>query len=268
MGKSLRFLMSSLALVISLTAFSGCSKANDVNKPSLETTENGYLLTPGINCEVNASNTGFSYIVSDPEQNATTISNLTKEAQEIVREWWNNDDTFIVPKDVLDVTFYGNSAPRAFQEDGYIFIDIDNPDSKATLVHEFIHLQNEFALMYDDGVGRELLEMYVEKVTFDLVGAQEAGIPTSNYVFFSNCPKLLEKYKHLDYAYKNHLNGDDAFFPLWGNEAKDVAVIIDSYDNLYSIFSNNNLELNRFLDTKLGITEEELSELYAEDFSY
>lgn len=267
MRKSLCLLMSSLAVVASLVAFSSCSEVDDVNKTEIKTTESGYLLTPGMTCRIDASNTSFSYIVRDSEQNATTISNLTKEAQEIVKEWWNNDDTFVTPKDVLDVTFYGCAAPRAFQVDGYIFIDTDKPNSKATLVHEFIHLQNEAALMYDDDTGREIMEMYVEKTTLDLVGPEEAGIPTDNYMFFSNCPMLMAKYKYLDKAFKNYLNGDDAFFPIWGNEAKDVVVILDNYYDLFSVFNDTN-SLCSFLDTKLGITEEKLSELYANGFSY
>lgn len=257
MRRTQKFIVAAIMLLISFMLIGCTSSAGNVAK-----TTNGYILTPGITCEVNASNIQFSYKVLEDH---SKIEEMEGKAHDLVFSWWGDSSTFKEPVDIIPVEIYGDSAPRGFQDDGYIFIDPSKEDSFCTLVHEYIHVQNPLAFIYEDGSGRELMEMYVETVAINLVGLDNAGIPTDNYIFFQSCPKLSMIFSSLDTAFKNGLTGDDAFVPIYGSDAYLIVMLLDSFYDLPNVFTEE-AGLNEFSQQVLGLSAEELMAVY-EDFN-
>lgn len=225
---------------------------------STKKTKNGYIITPGVTCDIEKTNIKFSYRVL--EENPK-LKEMEKTARDLVFSWWGDSSTFKEPKDILPVEVYGENAPRGFADDGYIFIDPSQPDSFATLVHEYIHVQNPYAFTYSDGSGYQIMEMYVEAITLGLVGFEEIGVLTNNYIFFQACPKLSATFAQLDAAFRNGSSGDDVFVPIYGEDAHLVVQLLDSFDRLPRVFTQET-GLNNFCQQVLGLTSEELYKLY------
>lgn len=241
--------------VLLVVCFTGCASTN------VSSTPNGYILTPGVVCEINASNIQFSYMVMTDTNATTELESMEQKAHDLVLAWWGDNSTFKEPIDVIPVEIYGDSAPRGFQDEGYIFIDPSQSDAFATLVHEYLHVQNPDAFIYADGSGRELMEMYVETVTINLVGLESAGVPTDNYIFFQSCPKLRIIFDMLDKAFKNGTSGDDVFVPIYGPDAYLIVHLLDSYYQLPNVFTEE-YGLEEFSQQVLGLSATELRSVY------
>lgn len=260
------FTTLTLFILSLMTLVSGCSSSNantNSNIEEVQQTITGYVITPGVQCTMQMANATFSYVISTEQTAIDKVSEMQKQAREIVSAWWDNPKTFKDPIAVLPVTFYGANTPRGFQGDGYIFIDPFQPDSFATLVHELIHLQNEDALILKkpDGRegGRELMEMIVEKITVNLLGIENVGIPTNNFLFFENCPKLKENFSKLETAFKQDLSFEETYRPLYGTDYENVVITLDYYSVLTEVIPPN--EFSKFLEEILGIKTEEYEKI-------
>ncbi len=239
----------------------GCSNNNTTNN-EVRQTATGYVITPGVQCTMDMANVIFSYAITEEESAVNKVKEMTEKAEEVVRKWWGNDATFKKPIEIFPVVFYGQNAPRGFQGDGYIFIDPFGDDSLATLVHEYIHLQNEKAFVItknNQEIGREFLEMVVEALTVKLLGIENVGIPTDNYVFFDSCPKLRDNLETFENAFKN--NSDLKGLFGFGKDTERIFIILDYYKYLTEVLPPEELEL--FCSETLGINKDELMNIYS-----
>lgn len=172
--------ITSLVLIILLVfTLSACSSENT---SELATTPSmGYILTPGILCNVDAGPSGtFSYEVL-PSYNGDKIS-VVAEAEAIVRKWWNDDSTFRSPE-IVWVIIYGDF--RGFQDPGYLFLDPNTSyaDLLATAVHEWLHELVDPSTLIDleTGWARPVMEYVVESITLDLLEGIVEVYPSSTY---------------------------------------------------------------------------------------
>ena len=194
--------ITALVLIILLVfTLSACSSSSG-NTSELETTPYmGYILTPGILCNVDAGPSGsFSYEVL-PSYNGDKIS-VVEEAESIVRKWWNDDSTFRSPK-IVWVTIYGDF--RGFQDPGYLFLDPNTSyeDLLATAVHEWLHelVDPSTLINLETGWARPVMEYVVESITLDLLEGIVEIYPSSTYNQFKGSalsrplPKLQKAFR-------------------------------------------------------------------------
>ena len=149
--------------------------------------------------KINYPNAQFEYFIHPDEETPESFYETAQKAETLAREWWNNDQTFITPKEIFPCSFSKEAGDiRGFQENGYLFIkkDLEESDLLATIVHEIIHIQNPHGMTYNDGSGQALLEGFVETATVKIVGSDEGA--TSNYLFFQECPKLRDNYESFE----------------------------------------------------------------------
>lgn len=183
-------------LICILFPFSLCACSSE---PEYQTTPSGYMLSPGIPCEVNES---FAYEVVDYQDELVTVID---EAEVLVKKWWNNDDTFSRPNIVWCNILYGDV--RGFQSDDYLFLNVigvERNDLLATAIHEWLHyLVDENTLIVPNGYGRPLLEMVVEAITVDILDGIVDVAPTDEYLCFKQTSELWSKKAELIEAFRN-----------------------------------------------------------------
>ena len=80
-----------LAIVCIVMVFTGCSNSKDIEE-TFTTSPSGYITSPGKSCEIT------DYLTYEViEYNGEYLS-VIDEAEELVREWWNDDSTFHRPE--------------------------------------------------------------------------------------------------------------------------------------------------------------------------
>lgn len=188
-----------LALVLVFT-FAACSSGNT---SELETTPlTGYVLTPGIVCDVDAGVSGdFSYEVI-PSYKGDKLSVIAK-AESLVRKWWNDNSTFRTPE-IVWITVHSGDI-RGFQDEGFIFLDPNTyyEDLLATVVHEWLHelVAPDTLIIFETGWGRPVMEYVVEAITIDILQGIVDVVPSNAYTLLKDSilstylPKLQEAFR-------------------------------------------------------------------------
>lgn len=244
-----KWLFMAVAALLMITA--GCGAYGNRNADEVaKYTPSGYVITPGVRMEVQASNISFSYEVLET---APELDKIHSKAKQLVREWWDDDSTFVEVSEVVPVICYGDKTPQAFEKDSYVFLNMTYSAQLTTLVHEYVHLQNPHGLQYEDFSGNGLAEMVVEVIAQEL--APDAS-KTSNYRFFVACPKLVEKLDQLEAGFKQKMNASQLYVGIFGPQAKEIVGKLDYYDSLPAHFENSS-ELCNFLVQILGFPEED-----------
>lgn len=211
--RSVYLLILTSIIMLMLTAF---GQSTQIGNDPITVTSTGYPITIGTRCEVIAKNSKFNYTVIQHEDKETT-----NRAIDIVKKWWNNDNTFKTPK-IIWITVPGKEV-RGFQDSEYIFLDPDSTknDLLATAVHETIHLQNPLPQnMIGENQETRLMEAIVEGITIDLLGEKNVETPTINYTFFKGSYVLYENKKRL---YDSFKTGKDELASIFGNK-KQLAI--------------------------------------------
>ena len=192
--KKLASLIITFLLVFSLVACTQNSSQTELSK----TPHTGYILTPGVVCTVDDT---FSYeVINYFGDNVSAIS----KAESLVRDWWNDDETFHTPEFVW-VTIHTGDI-RGFQDPGYIFLDPNTSfnDLLATIVHEWLHELVAPSTLIDlerNGYGRPVMEMVVESITVDIMKSYPTE-PTQNYLYFKETPELWNHKAELESAFR------------------------------------------------------------------
>ena len=182
--KKVRYIMKKItSLVLALVLFFTFAACSSENTSELKTTPlTGYVLTPGIVCDVDAGVTGdFSYEVI-PSYNGNKLS-VIAEAENLVKKWWNDDSTFKKPEIVWIRVLSGDI--RGFQDLGYLFLDPNTSyeDLLATCVHEWLHelVDPSTLIVLETGWGRPVMEYVVESITIDILTGVVEVVPSSTY---------------------------------------------------------------------------------------
>ena len=220
MKKIITIITIAFLLFMSLTLVS-CSEVDSIDTNSTIgylTTPSGYLLNPGIPCEIEGY---LAYIVID--YNGELLS-VIDEAETLVKNWWNDDETFSRPAIIWCNIFEGNI--RGFQDEGYIFLDPNTTreDLLATVVHEWLHdLVGKDTLIASDGFGRPLMEMVVEAITVDILDGVVKVDPTSNYLYFEQNSDLYEHKQELISAFRKSRKFE-AYDQIFGEDYMRILV--------------------------------------------
>lgn len=200
-----------IALIITFS-FSACRS----NKKEYVTTPSGFMLTPGVPCEIKGWLT-YKVIEYDGD-----YLKLIDKAEKMVKSWWNDDNTFSKPEIVWIEVMAENI--RGFQDSGYLFLDPNTDDENdllATIVHEWLHnLVDKYTLIGSDGMkARKIMEMVVETITIDILGKYgiTVDIPTDNYKYFISHNELYQKKDELIKAFRNQ-EGFSAYKRIFGDE--------------------------------------------------
>lgn len=192
-----------LVILCILVIFTGCASTQSTStetsiNDTFETSPSGYIITPGIPCEIEGY---FVYEVI--EYNGEHLS-VIDEAEELVKNWWNDESTFHKPEIVWVDIQTGDF--RGFQDSGYLFLDPNTTrnDLLATAVHEWLHELVPKSTLMDlerDGWGKAVMEMVVEAITIDILGKENVE-PTQNYYYFEQTPELWKHKNSLKRAYR------------------------------------------------------------------
>ncbi len=175
--KKVTVLLLALALVFT---FASCSSKTN---SEVETTPlTGYVLSPGIVCNVDAGASGhFSYQVI-PSYNGDNLS-VIAQAESLVRKWWNDDSTFRTPE-IIWITVHSGDI-RGFQDEGFIFLDPNTyyEDLLATTVHEWLHelVALDTLIIFETGWGRPVMEYVVEAITIEILQGIVDVVPSTSY---------------------------------------------------------------------------------------
>lgn len=204
-----------LAILCIITILTGCSNSKNVDS-NFTTSPSGYITSPGKPCEI------IGYLTYEViEYNGEYIS-VIDEAEELVREWWDDDDTFHRPEIIWVNITEGDF--RGFQDFGYLFLDPNTTrkDLLATTVHEWIHELVPKSTLIDlerDGWGRTVMEMVVEAITVDILG--EEVEPTGNYLYFKDTPDLWKHRNALKRAFREK-QGYSAYEKILGANSEQI----------------------------------------------
>lgn len=192
-----KHLVSAIAAILLTVMLVGCT---------VQTTENGYVIEVGQQCVVSAPNMAQDLIYQVVEQpEGEKYENLIREARSKISEWWGQE-TFQEPKDIIWIkVIQGNIL--GFQDSEYLFVNVVDIEEEyanvlATVIHEWIHLQNPDAFCDNDGVKTELQEMVVEAATVDILGQKNMEYTTPCYDFFKESRNLYSKKEQLIKLYK------------------------------------------------------------------
>lgn len=257
-----------LLLVFTFVAtFCGCSSnSSNANSNSANTqaeaqfSESGYLISPpGESCTVEDPYKTFTYtILNENDYDVTNLNNNLSETIKIVKDWWQDDSTFVEPKGVIPVHF---SIPlRGFAKDGYIFINPNAEDSMDTVCHETIHLQNEQGLRDENDTGYGINEMLVEDITKRIMAEKFLGLTTEDQRFFINCPALVKHREWLEQSFKKKRTAEETYTHMFGEDWSFVTQALNSWDNIPGTINPTELEV--FCCTYLGLTSSQLLQLY------
>lgn len=189
--------MKKLTTLLALILIVFCLAACEEPTPQYNTTPDGFLLDSGIQCTINGFLT-YEVISYDGE-----LTSVIDEAEELVRQWWNDDSTFQRPTIVWCTIIEGNV--RGFQDDGYLFLDPDttHDDLLATTVHEWLHdLVDKYTLISNQGTGHQVMEMVVEAITVDILEGVAEVTPTDNYLYFEAHEELWSHKEALIVAFR------------------------------------------------------------------
>lgn len=173
-----------LAFVMAFT-FVSCSSSS--TSELVTTPLTGYVLTPGIVCDVDAGVSGdFSYEVI-PSYKGDKLS-VIAEAESLVRKWWNDNSTFRTPE-IVWITVHSGDI-RGFQDEGFIFLDPNTyyEDLLATVVHEWLHelVNPDTLIVLETGWGRPVMEYVVEAITIDILQGIVDVVPSNAYTLLKN----------------------------------------------------------------------------------
>ena len=184
-----------LAILCIVMVFTGCSNS----KMNIITSPSGYITSPGMPCEI------IDYFTYEVIEYDGEYLSVIDEAEELVREWWDDDSTFHRPEIVWVEIQTGDF--RGFQDVGYLFLDPNTTrkDLLATTVHEWIHELLPPDTLIDlerNGWGRAVMEMVVETITIDILGEENVE-PTQSYYYFKETPELWKHKNALKKAYRD-----------------------------------------------------------------
>ncbi len=215
-----------LAIVAVLIGATGCSTP--------ECTESGFCIEPGIQCDVTAPTGNLSYMVMNKDDVDESFFSDAQRAEEIVKKWWGNDETFVAPKWLPAEIVGQEDQIFGFLQDGYVFASYNcgRQQRMLTMVHECIHAQAPEALLWREGDeewGRTLMEMTVEKTAVDLLGGNSADFANRHCRFFERCSKLMEVYPQLEQGFKEQKPAKDVYQGAFGKDAKKILNKIDQY---------------------------------------
>ena len=205
-----------LAIVCIVMVFTGCSNSRETGE-NFTTSPAGYITSPGKPCEI------IDYLTYEVIEYDGEYLSVIDEAEELVREWWNDDSTFHRPEIVWVKITEGDF--RGFQDVGYLFLDPNTTreDLLATTVHEWIHeLVPPYTLIdfERNGWGRSVMEMVVETITIDILGEENVE-PAGTYLYFKDSYPL---WKHRNALKKAFRDGEDysAYQRILGTNAEEL----------------------------------------------
>lgn len=214
-----------LAILCIIVIFTGCTSTQNTDldfdfestTQTFTTSPSGYITSPGKLCEITGYLT-YQVIEYDGE-----YLSVIDEAEELVRNWWNDDSTFHRPEIVWVKITEGNY--RGFQDSGYLFLDPNTTrqDLLATVVHEWLHDLVPLATLIDlerDGWGRSVLEMVVESITIDILGEENVE-PTGYYMYFKEIPELWKNREALKLAFRQK-QGYSAYEKIFGLNSEEI----------------------------------------------
>lgn len=214
-----KFTSLALALILFILLATACSHSSNSNE--LATTPSNYLLTPGVVCEVDGGFAGiFSYEIL-PEYAGDKLS-VVKEAEDLVRKWWNDDSTFRTPE-IVWVTILSGDI-RGFQDTGYIFLDPNTSyeDLLATAVHEWLHelVDPDTLIDMETGWGRLIMEYIVESITIEIL---ENIVEVQPSYCYNNLKDsiLSDHLSQLQYAFRSE-KGLEAYEEIFGQDYKQI----------------------------------------------
>ena len=219
-----------IVIVVTLIVATACSTP--------ERSDSGFCIEPGIQCDVTAPTGNLSYIILNDEDVDTSFYNDAQKAEEIVRKWWGDDETFVSPTWLPVEIWSSESDIYGFSADGYVFASYNcgKLQRMLTMVHECIHTQCPEGLLWREGeekcYGLTLMEMVVEKTAVDLLGGVTEDVANQNYCFFITCPKLMEVYPQLEQGFKNKTPAKEVYQDIFGMDAKEILNKIDQYNSL------------------------------------